>query len=127
MYVQIALIELSVNNFSEAAAAARSLHSINPQNGYSYFILGQCYASSPCADNVGGASKYWAAYDAMSRAVELLGHEPTVQGVARKLAGSYSAGFPSQETCFFAELSAGQSYVVPCGFAKGKSTTVRYR
>lgn len=127
LYVQIALIELSVNNFSEAAAAARSLHSINPQNGYSYFILGQCYASSPCADNVGGASKYWAAYDAMSRAVELLGHEPTVQGVARKLAGSYSAGFPSQETCFFAELSAGQSYVVPCGFAKGKSTTVRYR
>lgn len=30
LYVQIALIELSVNNFSEAAAAARSLHSINP-------------------------------------------------------------------------------------------------
>lgn len=127
LYVQIALIELSANNYSEAASAARSLRSINPQNGYSYFVLGQCYASSACADNVGGASKYWAAYDAMSRAVELLGHEPTVQSAARRLAGSYRSGFPTQETCFFAELSAGMGYTVQCGFAKGQSTTVRYR
>lgn len=128
LYAQIAIIELSANNYSKAAEAARALHSINPQNGYSYFVLGQCYASSSCAsDKIGGASVYWAAYDAMSQAVDLLSHEPEVQRVARSLAGAYRSAFPTQETCFFAELSAGQGYTVRCGFASGKSTTVRYR
>ena len=128
LYAQIAIIELSTNNYSKAADAARALHSINPQNGYSYFILGQCYASSSCAsDKIGGASVYWAAYDAMTQAVDLLSHEPEVQKVARSLAGAYRSAFPTQETCFFAELSAGQGYTVSCGFASGKRTTVRYR
>ena len=128
LYAQIAINELSANNYSKAAEAARALHSINPQNGYSYFVLGQCYASSSCAsDKIGGASVYWAAYDAMSQAVDLLSHEPEVQRVARSLAGAYRSAFPTQETCFFAELSAGQGYTVRCGFASGKSTTVRYR
>ncbi|MBO5716582.1 MAG: enzyme of heme biosynthesis [Alistipes sp.] len=127
LLAQIAITELSASNYSAAASAARQLHDINPQNGYSYFVLGQCYASSSCAsDGIGGASVYWAAYDAMSRAAELL-KEPEVQKVARSLAGAYRSAFPTQETCFFAELSAGQGYTVRCGFASGKSTTVRYR
>lgn len=128
LLAQVAITELSTNNYSKAAEAARALHSINPQNGYSYFVLGQCYASSSCAsDKIGGASVYWAAYDAMSQAVDLLSHEPEVQKVARSLASAYRSAFPSQETCFFAELSAGQGYTVSCGFASGKRTTVRYR
>ena len=128
LYAQIAIIELSTNNYSKAADAARALQGINPQNGYSYFVLGQCYASSSCSsDKIGGASVYWAAYDAMSQAVDLLSHEPEVQKVARSLAGAYRSAFPTQETCFFAELSAGQGYTVSCGFAAGKRTTVRYR
>ncbi|MBR5133343.1 MAG: enzyme of heme biosynthesis [Alistipes sp.] len=128
LLAQIAIIELSVNNYSKAADAARALQGINPQNGYSYFVLGQCYASSSCAsDKIGGASVYWAAYDAMTQAVDLLSHEPEVQKVARSLAGAYRSAFPTQETCFFAELSAGQGYTVSCGFASGKRTTVRYR
>lgn len=128
LYAQIAIIELSTSNYTAAATAARALHAINPQNGYSYFVLGQCYASSSCAsDGIGGASVYWAAYDAMTQAVELLSHEPEVQRVARQLAGAYRSAFPTQETCFFAELSAGQGYTVRCGFASGKATTVRYR
>ena len=63
----------------------------------------------------------------MTQAVELLSHEPEVQRVARQLAGAYRSAFPTQETCFFAELSAGQGYTVRCGFASGKATTVRYR
>ena len=127
LLAQIAITELSASNYSAAASAARQLHDINPQNGYSYFVLGQCYASSSCAsDGIGGASVYWAAYDAMNRAAELL-KEPEVQKVARSLAGAYRSAFPTQETCFFAELSAGQGYTVRCGFTSGKSTTVRYR
>lgn len=127
LYAQIAIIELSAGNLRAAADAARSLKSLNPSNGYSYFVLGQCYASSVCEDGLGGGSIYWAAYDEMSQAIDRLGSEPSIQAVARKLAGSYRAGFPSQETCFFKELQAGQGFTVPCGMASGKKTTVRYR
>ncbi len=128
LYAQIAIIELASNNYQGAADAARDLKSINPENGYSFFILGQCYASSGCAsDGIGGASVYWAAYDAMNQAVNLLSHEPEVQAVAKKLASAYRSAFPTQETCFFKELQAGQGYTVGCGFAAGQKTTVRYR
>lgn len=127
LYAQIAIIELTAGNIRSAADAARSLKSLNPSNGYSYFVLGQCYASSVCEDGLGGGSVYWAAYDEMSQAIDRLASEPQVQAVARKLASSYRAGFPSQETCFFKELQAGQGFTVPCGMASGRKTTVRYR
>ena len=127
LYAQVALIELTAGNNRAAADAARSLKSLNPNNGYSYFVLGQCYASSVCEDGLGGGSVYWAAYDQMSQAIDRLAGEPTVQEAARRLAGAYRAGFPSQETCFFNELQAGQGFTVPCGMAAGTKTTVRYR
>lgn len=128
LYVQIALIEIGNKNYASAAEAAREIRSINPDNGYSYFILGQCYAASPCQDDkINGASVYWAAYDAMAQAVNLLKDEPDVQKAAQQLMNAYRGAFPVQETCFFAELSAGDRYTIKCGFAAGQSTTVRYR
>ena len=126
--MQIALIEIGNRNYAVAAEAARELRNINPENGYSYFILGQCYAASPCQDDkIGGASVYWAAYDAMAQAVNLLKDEPEVQKAAQQLMNAYRGAFPPQETCFFAELAAGDRYTIPCGFASGQTTTVRYR
>ena len=128
LFVQIALIEIGNRNYAVAAEAARELRNINPENGYSYFILGQCYAASPCQDDkIGGASVYWAAYDAMAQAVNLLKDEPEVQKAAQQLMNAYRGAFPPQETCFFAELAAGDRYTIPCGFASGQTTTVRYR
>lgn len=128
LYVQISLIEISNRNFSAAAAAARELRAINPENGYSYFILGQCYASTTCPeDGIGGGSVYWAAYDAMAQAVNLLKNEPDVQKIAQQFMNAYRGAFPKQEDCFFAELSAGDRYTILCGFAQGQTTTVRYR
>ncbi len=128
LYVQIALIEIGNQNYSSAAEAARELRSINPENGYAYFILGQCYASTPCQDDkIGGTSVYWAAYDAMAQAVNLLKDVPEVQKAAQQLMNAYRGAFPMQETCFFAELTAGERYTIICGFAAGQSTTVRYR
>ena len=128
LYVQIALIEIGNRNYSTAAEAARELRGINPENGYAYFILGQCYAASPCQDDrIGGASVYWAAYDAMVQAVNLLADKPEVQRAAQQMMNAYRAAFPLQETCFFAELTAGERYTVTCGYAAGQSTTVRYR
>ncbi len=128
LYVQIALIEISNHNYSGAVEAARELRSINPENGYAYFILGQCYAASTCPeDKVGGTTVYWAAYDAMSQAVSLLKDEPEVQKAAQQMMNAYRAAFPVQESCFFAELTAGDRYTILCGYAAGQVTTVRYR
>ena len=128
MYVQIGLIEISEHRYAAAAEAARELRGINPQNGYSFFILGQCYASTPCPeDKVGGTTVYWAAYDAMAQAATLLKDEPEVQKAAQQLMNAYRAAFPVQESCFFAELTAGDRYTILCGFAAGQATTVRYR
>ena len=128
LYTQIALIEISGHNYTAAADAARELRGINPDNGYSYIILAQCYASTPCTDDkIGGASVYWAAYDAMAQAANLLKDEPEVQRAAQQMMNAYRAAFPPQETCFFAELTSGDRYTILCGFAAGISTTVRYR
>ena len=128
LYVQIALIEISKHNYSAAVEAARELRGINPENGYAYFILGQCYAASTCPeDKVGGTTVYWAAYDAMSQAVNLLKDEPEVQKAAQQMMSAYRAAFPVQESCFFAELTAGDRYTILCGYAAGQVTTVRYR
>lgn len=128
LYTQIGLIEISERNYGAAVDAAREIRAINPDNGFAYFILGQCYAASACPDDkIGGASVYWAAYDAMAQAVNLLAGEPEVQKAAQQLMGAYRAAFPQQETCFFAELSAGDRYTIKCGYAAGQSTTVRYR
>ena len=128
LYVQISLIEMSKNNHAAAMEAARELRGINPENGYAYFIFGQCYAATTCPeDKIGGSSVYWAAYDAMAQAVNLLKDEPEVQKAAQQLMNAYRAAFPVQESCFFAELTAGDRYTIRCGYASGQSTTVRYR
>ena len=128
LYVQISLIEMSKNNYAGAMEAARELRGINPENGYAYFIFGQCYAATTCPeDKIGGSSVYWAAYDAMAQAVNLLKDEPEVQKAAQQLMSAYRAAFPVQEACFFAELTAGDRYTIRCGYASGQSTTVRYR
>ncbi|MBQ2364737.1 MAG: enzyme of heme biosynthesis [Alistipes sp.] len=128
LYAQISIIEISKSNYAAAAQAARELRAINPQSGYSYFVLAQCYASTPCPDDkVGGVTNYWAAYDAMVHAANLFKSEPTMQRLAQEMAAQYKLNFPTQETCFFAELTDGQEYTVTCGYASGIVTTVRYR
>ena len=115
-------------SIAAAMEAARELRGINPENGYAYFIFGQCYAVTPCTeDKIGGSSIYWAAYDAMAQAVNLLKDEPEVQKAAQQMMSAYRAAFPVQESCFFAELTAGDRYTILCGYAAGQTTTVRYR
>ena len=119
---------MAKNNNAAAMEAARELRGINPENGYAYFIFGQCYAATPCTeDKLNGASVYWAAYDAMAQAVNLLKDEPEVQKAAQQMMSAYRAAFPVQESCFFAELKAGDRYTILCGYASGQTTTVRYR
>lgn len=128
LYAKIAVIEITKENYTSAAKAARELKAINAQNPYSYFVLAQCYATTPCPDDkIGGTSNYWAAYDSMNKAATLFTSDANMKKLSNELAAQYKANFPTQEACFFAELAEGTPYTVSCGFAEGVQTTVRYR
>ena len=128
LYAKIAVIELSRNNYSSAASTARQLRALNPQNPYAYYVLGQCYATTTCPDDkIGGGSNFWAAYDAMNTAANLFKSDPEMQRISMSIANRYKAYFPTQEACFFAEISEGSSFTITCGYAAGITTTVRYR
>lgn len=127
LYVRIGMIGLSTKNYAAALEAAKEVKNLNPENGFAYFIQGQCYASSANCQEIQCQANYWVAYDTMSQAVSLLASEPDVQKVAESLMSSYRQAFPTKEECFFAELSDGSRYTITHGFANGVSTTVRYR
>ena len=127
LYVRIGMISLSTKNMQGAVKAANEIKAINPENGYAYFILGQCYAASANCSELKCQACYWAAYDMMNQAVPLLASEPEVQKSAQTMMNHYRSAFPTKEECFFAELQAGSRYTIGHGFASGVNTTVRYR
>lgn len=128
LLVRIALVELVSNDVAGAASAARQARELNPDDGVAYFVLAQCYAASAAAcGGFTGQSAFWAAYDTMSRAVELLQDDADYLPTAKTLLASYRNRFPTSEECFFNEVAEGSSYTVKCGTASGVVTTVRPR
>lgn len=128
LLVRIALVGLVSNDIQGAAAAARQARDLNPEDGVPYFILGQCYASSAAAcGGFAGQATFWAAYDTMAKAIELLPSDSEYLDHAKTSLNAFRSRFPSSEECFFNELQAGARYTVNCGTAAGISTTVRPR
>lgn len=128
LLARIAIVNMATRNYAAAAQAARSARDINPENGYAYFVLAQCYAASASnCSGLQGEAAYWAAYDMMAKAVERLDSEPDTKQNAQNSLAVYRGHFPTSETCFFEELQEGQGYTVQCGLAAGVQTTVRYR
>ncbi len=128
LLVRIALVGLVANNISDAAAAARQARDLNPEDGVPYFVLAQCYASSAAAcGGFAGQATFWAAYDTMAKAVELLPSDSEYIEHAKTSLSAFRNRFPSSEECFFNELQEGARYTVNCGTAAGISTTVRPR
>ena len=126
LYTRIGLISIQTGDHSNAMNAAKEIKTLEPTNGYAPYIMAQCYAATASGDFSAQAG-YWAAYDTMNQAIELLGSEPAIQEAAKKMASAYRGSFPTKEACFFNEVSAGARYTVTKGFASGVSTTVRYR
>ena len=126
LYTRIGLISIQTGDHSNAMNAAKEIKTLEPTNGYAPYIMAQCYAVTASGDFSAQAG-YWAAYDTMNQAIELLGSEPAIQEAAKKMASAYRGSFPTKEECFFNEVSAGARYTVTKGFASGVSTTVRYR
>ena len=128
LLVRIALVGLVANNINDAATAARQARDLNPEDGVPYFVLAQCYASSATAcGGFAGQATFWAAYDTMAKAVELLPSDSEYMEHAKTSLGAFRNRFPSSEECFFNELQEGARYTVTCGTAAGVSTTVRPR
>ena len=128
LLVRIALVGLAANEIPDAADAARQARDLNPEDGVPYFVLAQCYASSAAAcGGFAGQAVYWAAYDTMSKALELLPSDSEYVEPAKKSLTAFRNGFPNSEECFFNELSEGARYTVTCGTAAGVVTTVRPR
>ena len=128
LLVRIALVGLVSNDIPGAAAAARQARDLDPEDGVPYFILAQCYASSAgSCGGFAGLATYWAAYDTMAKAVELLPADSEYMEHAKSSLGKFRSVFPSSEECFFNELQEGARYTVNCGTAAGVSTTVRPR
>ena len=128
LLVRISLVDMVANNFSGAAAAARQVRELNPENGLSYFVLAQCYAASAAScGGFAGQAAFWAAYDTMSQAVSLLQNNPEYLDTAKSALSAYRGHFPTSEECFFNELQEGARYTVTCGTAAGVGTTVRAR
>ena len=123
LLVRIALVGLVSNDIPGAAAAARQARDLDPEDGVPYFILAQCYASSAgSCGGFAGLATYWAAYDTMAKAVELLPADSEYMEHAKSSLGKFRSVFPSSEECFFNELQEGARYTVTCGTA-----TVRAR
>lgn len=128
LFVRVALVDLVANNISGAAAAARQARDLNPEDGIPYFVLGQCYGVSAAAcQGFAGQAAFWAAYDTMAKAVELLQNDPDYLQTAKTSLAAFRSRFPTSEECFFNELQEGARYTVNCGTATGIQTTVRAR
>ena len=129
LFVRIGILDMSMNNFSEAVEAFREAQAINPENAHAPFFLAQCYVNG--AKNCSGLAKdaiYWAAYDLIQKALPLLEAQDAERvEAANQLAAAYRAAFPTKEECFFNELAEGSTYTVNCGFAQGVATRVRSR
>ncbi len=126
LYTRIGLISIQTGDHSNAMNAAKEIKALEPENGYAPYLMAQCYAATASGDFTAQAG-YWAAYDTMNQAIEMLGSEPAIQEAAKKMASAYRGSFPTKEECFFNEVSAGARYTVTKGYASGVSTTVRYR
>ena len=128
LLLHISLVALINKDYTNAASSARQARDLNPEDGVPYFVLAQCYGlSAASCGGFAGQATFWAAYDTMSKAVELLPSDSEYLEHAKSALSTFRNNFPSSEECFFNELQSGARYTVTCGTAAGVVTTVRPR
>ncbi|MFI3266136.1 MAG: enzyme of heme biosynthesis [Rikenellaceae bacterium] len=123
--MRIAGSELGAGNAREAADFARQAIEINPESGYAYLILANAYGmgSNSCS-GFDSQAVSWLVVDLLGKAKTLLADDAKQVETINELISSYYQRFPSDEECFFRNLSNGSSFSVRCGWISG-STLVR--
>ncbi|MGF1586300.1 MAG: tetratricopeptide repeat protein [Bacteroidales bacterium] len=85
----------------------------NPSLGRAHIHIGSLYASEQSCfnDPFKDRTVFWVAVDRFNEAKRV---DPDLTAEANRLIETYSKYFPDNETIFFQELTAGQSYRVEC-------------
>jgi tetratricopeptide (TPR) repeat protein len=123
VYYYLSILNFDRKSFSAARSYALKTLAINPNDGKSYLLIGDMYASSAAScgsDEISERAAYWAAVDKYNRAKQV---DPTVADDANSKIATYSRHFPSQERLFFHDIKLGESYTVGCWI--NEVTTVR--
>lgn len=124
-YYYLAVINFTDKDFATARSYALKALAVNPNDGKSYILIGNCYAAtaSSCGnDEIGKRAGYWAAVDKFSRAKQV-DNDPQVIEDANSNIATYSRYFPNTERLFFYDYQKGQSYTINCWYSE--TTTVR--
>lgn len=122
--VQIAGMELEVNNAQNAASFAKLASQYNPENGYAYMFLAQSYvlgAASNCSD-FDRQTVYWLAYDLVQRSRRIFADSSEDRRQAENLMALFRGQFPPIEEIFYRALKEGETYDVKCGWITGRTT-----
>ena len=113
-----------IKNFPAARQYAREASQLDNSSGEPLMLIGKLYASSGplCGPGTGWDSQVvtWVAIDKFTEAKR---RDPSVADEANKWIGRYSKYMPTKEDVFFRQLTAGQSYYVPCWIKE--TTTIR--
>jgi hypothetical protein len=131
VYMTIATLnDKRLNNLGAANKYAKEALKLNPNAAGAYIIKAKHIGSlaSSCADNIKGASAYWAASDAAAKARDLAkaqGNEKLIKE-ANSLIGFYASKFITKEEAFFVGFTQaeGSSFTVQC---TGSATIVRFK
>ncbi|MCD4734701.1 MAG: tetratricopeptide repeat protein [Bacteroidales bacterium] len=119
----LANVYFQQKKYSAARGECYNVIKIRPNDGKSYMLIGDLYASSAnsCGDDeIAKKSPYWAAVDKYQKARNV---DSEVASEARKRINTYSQHFPLKERLFFFDLQNGDSYKVECWI--NENTTIR--
>lgn len=95
LLVRMALVGLVSNDIQAPHRAARQARDLNPEDGVPYFVLAQCYGISAAhCEGFAGPATFWAAYDTMAKAVELLPSDSEYREPAKTSMNAFRQPFP---------------------------------
>jgi tetratricopeptide (TPR) repeat protein len=122
-YFLLANVNVLLVRYETARANCYEVLKVRPNDGKTYILIGDMYASSAkdCGDNdLTSRGAYWAAVDKYLKAKNV---DPAVAELADTKINTFTQYFPATETIFFYDLKKGDSYRVGCWI--NENTTVR--
>ncbi len=110
----IAALEMQMDHYTEARAAARRAIELDPSNGAPYILIAQMYADNShnpyTDDKILAKTVYWAAVDKLEKAKSV---DPSIADKAQQLINTYRKFYPSKEDVFFKpELNVGELFLI---------------
>lgn len=119
----LSVVFFQLNKLQDSRSECYATIKIRPNDGKSYLVIGDLYASSAkkCGDgDFYSKVAYWAAVDKYMQAKNV---DPEVAGDAQAKINTYTQYFPATDQIFFHDLNEGDPFTVECWI--NEKTTVR--